>query len=201
MSDQHKPPAYYPHHAPVPANTSVSLPSLPTNAGGLRIGTATSLARKDAEFIRAHADKFRAETDRTHAVGELIDARLALVPRLVALQHLDEIAHNAYLQGRADREQALAMQALQHELAQEQLLSQIMIARHHTAQYTPTLPTLPRVPQAPTTASTQPPPTSPPAGLTPEDLDTIIAQMPDISSEARAALLRLAKAAAAERGG
>lgn len=170
------------------------LPMLPTRSGAV-LGSARRLARKDAELIRAQTDKIDAEVKRTQAVGRLIDARLELVPRLVALHHIDEIAHHAYELGRADRAHALHMQSLRHTIEQQELVNQL-IAVQAAGQ--------PPAPQ-PVYAQGQPAPQPQAApaqpGLSPGEVDAILAQLPDVPPEARATAARLLRAALAERRG
>jgi hypothetical protein len=191
MSEERKrlpPPT--PHHLPAasPATTpSVALPSLPTSSGKVW-GSRTSLMEADTRFVRAHSQYLEARTEQTNQMKLLVDARIGLALKISELAILPELAQHEYERGRCDRAHDVAMQRLTHETAEVNARINLLRAQQHLASLEP------QPEPAPQPAFT-------PGGLTPDEVEEIIASLPEASDELRRTISLLLKGRLKEKQG
>ncbi len=174
MSDQRKrlpPPTGA--HLPTPTSASApttALPSLPTSSGKVW-GSRTTIMQADARFVRAHSEYLQARTEQTQQMKALVDARIGLALKIAELATLPELVEHEYQRGRRDRLHDSAMQRLVHETAEVNARINLVRAQQHLTALTPE-------PEPPA-----PPPA--PVGLTPDEVEELIAALPDASEELR----------------
>lgn len=157
-----------------------SLPMLPGSSGAV-FGTRTDIARKDSEFVKAHAELIRARTEQSDAMRGLVESRVALAATLARLASIGELTQYDYARGRLDRTHELRMLALRCETDQLHAEVKLIEARQAITRLTPT----PAPPAAP--------PPAPPPGLSPDEVDELLASLPEISAETRHTLALLLK--------
>jgi hypothetical protein len=160
-------------HLPVAspaASPTATLPALPASSGKIW-GSRTTIMRADARFVQAHSEYLQARTEQTQQMKALLDARIGLALKIAELATLPELVEHEYQRGRRDRLHDNAMQRLTHETAEVNARINLARAQQHLASFEP-----------------QPePPVSPPdvVGLTPDDVDELLAALPDIADETK----------------
>jgi len=163
-------------HLPVPSPASTpsgTLPSLPSSSGKVW-GSRTTIMEADARFVRAHSSYLEARTEQTNQMRMLVDARISLALKFAELAVLPELVHHEYDRGHRDRAHHVVMQALTHEAAEVNARINLVRAQQHLSSLHPD----PEPPAAP-----HPPPA--PAGLTPGEVDELLAAMPELSDETK----------------
>src|SRR5688572_24976479 len=91
---------------PVPVRTQVSIPAphLPSYAGPFSIfGSRTTVARRNAKFVEAHAAFLKAKANQSQAMADLVDARMALAVRLARLTTIQDVIEHEHVIGRMER--------------------------------------------------------------------------------------------------
>ncbi len=154
------------------ASARPSLPSLPATSGAW-LGTRVTIMRKDAEFVRQHTEYLQARTSQSNAMRELVDSRLSLATTIAKLSALPEIAEHEYLKGRADRAYEMCVLTLRHQTGIADAEATLVQAQQYLASLRPQ-PTQPTSPPAPA-----------PQGLTPAEVNEVIAALDDISPEVK----------------
>lgn len=187
-----------PHQAAqLPAVRAPSLPDLPATSEQFAL-TRRSRASKDAAFTRAHADWVQARAEQADAARALSDARFALAVALSKWQHIDEVCQYEYQKGFLTRLSELRVLALELETREINARigrDQAMLALQAYQPQPPSQPTA--AAHAPPVA---PPPPAPPPGLTPSEIDEMLAQMPELSKEVRSTISYLLNARLREKG-
>jgi len=166
MSDDRSlspPPAYLP---PAPTDARPTLPSLPSSSGAFW-GSATSILKQDTNFVEAHTAYLQARTAQTTAMRDLVDKRQALSIAIGKISALPEIAQHEYERGRRDRAHDAAMQQFVHQTAEINARINLLRAEQHLASFEP--------------AHSAPAP----SGLTPPEIDELLAALPDVSEDTR----------------
>jgi hypothetical protein len=155
----------------LPTRSAPSVPALPSSSGQLA-WTRKSLAEKDAAYTRARADWLRAQTEHYQAAKELSDARFAFAVGLSKWHSLNEVCEHEDRKGYLTRISELKVLAL--ELETKEITARIArdAAILALSAYQP-----------------QPPPPSAPApapvGLTPDEVDELLSNFPDLTAETR----------------
>jgi hypothetical protein len=175
MSDRKIPPMTVYRHPPATSQYGGSMPSRPTSSGAW-LGSRTTIARKDTDFTKADEALLRAKAGQTDAMCRLMEARIAAELVYSRLMQLPELKTHAHLLGRAQREHESAMFALNSET--ERALAQIRLeeARQILARTQPV-------------KNQQSPAPVPSAGLSPSEIEQVLAQVPEINNELRQTLL------------
>lgn len=153
------------------AAPSVALPSLPTSSGKVW-GSRTSIMRADADFVRAHSNYLSARVEQTSQMRSLVDVRISLALKIAELAILPELARHEYDKGRRDRSHDVAMQQLTHQTAEVNARIDLLQAHQHLQSLGPEAP-------SPTPAA------SASAGLTPDEVDELLSNFPDLTAETR----------------
>ena len=166
--------------AAVPATTpTVALPALPTSSGKVW-GSRTTIMQADARFVHAHSEYLQARTEQTQQMRTLVESRIGLALKLAELATLPELVEHEYQRGRRDRLHDTAMQRLTHETAEVNARINLVRAQQHLTSLAPD----------PTPPSAPPPQ---PAGLTPDEVEELIAALPDAPDELRRTISLLLK--------
>jgi hypothetical protein len=187
-----------PHQgARLPSVRAPALPDLPHSSGQLAL-TPRSRAVKDARYVRAHADWLVARTEQANAARQLSDSRFALAVALSKWQSLGEVCDHEYKKGFLSR--ASELRVLELELETKEITARI--ARDQAMLVLQTYqPQPPPPPPAPVVAQPPPPPPPPPPpGLTPGEVDELLAQLNELSPETKKTISYLLHARMREKG-
>ena len=149
----------------MPARSSVHLPA----SGGAWLGTRTALLKKDAHFVRTHADFLDARTTQAKSAQACVDARIELARSIARLDWLPEILEVDYLCGKFDRAHEIEMRRIAHQTAEVNARINLVGSQQHLASLNP---------------HPEPPPVAP-TGLTPDDVDELLSNFPDLTVETR----------------
>jgi hypothetical protein len=174
----------------MPARGSVNLPA----DGGAWWGTPTTIQRKNAAFVRAHADYLDARTAQARSAQAYIDACHELARSIARLDWLPEILEADYLRGKLDRAHEIQMRRIAHETAEAHARINLMHALQHLAS-------LERERLASPTQSIAPGAPLQPPGLSPDEVEEIIASLPEASDELRRTISLLLKGRLKEKQG
>ncbi len=151
----------------------------------------------DARFNRALADNLRAQADACKAAGEYSDARFDLAVTLSRWNTLPDVIAHFERKGFMERDNELAVLAAELETK----LINARIARDQAMlvlqSFQPQPPPAPLPPITPPPAQTPPPL---PPGLTPAEIDEMLAQMPELSPETRRSISYILNARLREKG-
>jgi hypothetical protein len=148
-------------------------PALPSSSGAVW-GTTTRILRKDAEFIRQHADVLAAKTTQAQNFKALVTERIAVALKLAELATLPELIEHEWQKGVRDREHVLTMQQIAHQTLETQAMVGLADAQRQLAQYHP-------APEPPTPAAA--PAAAAPRGLTPADIKAAAQRLPELQPE------------------
>lgn len=145
-----------------------STPPMPSSSGAW-LGKRTTILRKDADFVRVHADYLRARCDQSDAMRELIDSRIGVAKTMAKLAALSEIVEHEYRLGHREREHELHLFDIHHQT--EAVTAHIALAevQARLAAISPHAPALP------TPAAG--------GGLSPDEIEEILQVLPEISPE------------------
>jgi hypothetical protein len=180
--------------SPAPLTPRPRVPSLPSDSGAI-FGSRTRIARKDAEFIETDTRRILAQKAQADAFAGLIESRMTAALSIAKLAALPEMARHEYLHGRAEREaeqdkweHEARVAALEHKREETNALADLVRAQQRLAELQPK-PAPPPQPSASPLAPTPPPPA--PVGLTPTDVEDVIASLPEIMPDTLKTISRL----------
>ncbi len=163
-----------------------SLPDLPSSSGAVW-GTRRGIVRKDTEYVKQHAAYLQARTTQSSAMRDLVESRVALAVALSQLSAVPEICAAEYLKGRRERARDLLITDLHCQEAELRAKAAVASAQKHLLSLEPPLEKASEAAQ-------------PQAGLTPAEIDELVATMPDISDGARRTLSLLLHGRVQEKG-
>jgi hypothetical protein len=188
MADQKRPPFSLPamRDTRMPARGSVHLPA----DSGAWWGSPTTILKKNAAFVRAHADYLDARTTQARSGQAYVDACHELARSIARLDWLPDVLEADYLRGKLDRAHEIQMLRIAHATAEAE--ARITLAR--TEHY---LASLRHGPEAASSPHSPPQP----AGLTPDEVEEIIASLPEASDELRRTISLLLKGRLKEKQG
>jgi hypothetical protein len=173
MADKKNVPASRKYSPPSVVAPRPSMPALPYESGAFW-GTPTTILKKDAAFTAAHAELLRQRQNQADAMAGLVHSRISLALKLSELHVLPELVAHHYEVGRQDRDHEIALQRLTHETAETNAEIELTRAQQHLASLQP--------------ANESPAPAQLPAaaaGLTPDEVDELLSNFPDLSAETR----------------
>jgi hypothetical protein len=170
----------------LPAQGSVQLPA----DGGAWWGTPTTIQKKNAQFVRAHADYLDARATQARSAQAYIDGCYELARSIARLDWLPEVLEDDYLRGKLDRAHAIEMARIGHATAEAQARLQLLEALEREQRFQ-------APPQQQPTAFA--PMQSP--GLSPDEVEEIIASLPEASEEMRRTISLLLKGRLKEKQG
>lgn len=153
---------------------------LPSSSGA-SWGSRNRILLKDTAYVRHHADFLNGRIAQAHAMGALVEARIALSLSLSKLGALPEIIAAEYLKGRRERAREVLITDLRCQEAE--LRAKAAVASAHKL-----LESINPPPQSPEQLPATPPPPQP-SGLTPDEIDELVAGgLPEIDEETRRTL-------------
>lgn len=165
----------------------VSMPHLnpgnsqwPTQLG--RYARNTAIVQADAKYMRARADQVAAATELAQKFEEWIvtHSRLSWV---------GERCEHEHLKGRLSMRNEIACMLLEHELQQTNLRTQVAASSYQLAQY--------GAPPERSEPAPAPPPIPP--GLSVEDVEAVLHNMPDVKPEIAQMLMLALRGSLAEK--
>ncbi|HEX2841391.1 hypothetical protein [Hyphomicrobium sp.] len=166
MTQRPKPPA---RHTP-----RISIPELPSDGSYSSFAdlfkTPEEIADRDARFVEAHARFLTAKGTQANALHDLVLARMRVARLMVELAELPEIC-------RREQEHRLRMLSLENEA--EATEAAIVLAEARS-----------RLALAMGASSSAP---ASPSGLSIDDVETILGQLPEIGSDTLLTVMRLLK--------
>ena len=113
----------------MPARGSVHLPA----DSGAWWGSPTTILKKNAAFVRAHADYLEARTTQARSGQGYVDACHELARSIARLDWLPEILEADYLRGKLDRAHDIEMQRIAHATAQAEARINLARTEHYLA--------------------------------------------------------------------
>jgi hypothetical protein len=152
--------------------------------GGAWIGFPATLLKKDANFVRTHADYLDARATQARSAQACVDARIELARSIARLDWLPEILEADYVRGKLDRAYSIELQRIAHQTSEAQARAGLAAARQLLASYEP-----------------QPAETPIPSGLSTDEVEDIIASLPEASDELRRTISLLLKGRLKEKQG
>ena len=164
----------------LPASWDAPRPSLPTllRSSGAWFGTRTRILRKDTEYVEQSTKNLTALAAQSAAMRSLIDNRVALARSMTDVAAIGEICAAHYLQGRRTRASQLLLLDIKCQTDETDARTLLAEAQKRLAAFDP--------PSTPAPARAD-------GGLTPAQVDEIIATLPEVSEETRETLLQLLK--------
>lgn len=178
-------PAISPNRTPV--RGAVHLPA----DGGAWFGTRTTVLKKNANFVREHAAYLDARAVQARSAQTYVDACHELARSIARLDWLPEVLEADYLRGKLERAHEIEMARIAHATAEAQARINLARADHYLASL--------RDGPEPTPSSQAS--TQQPAALTPDEVEEIIASLPEASDELRRTISLLLKGRLKEKQG
>lgn len=175
-------PALADHRAPV--RGSIHLPAEPDGF------FATQRLRKQAAFVREHAQWLEARTTQVRSAQAYVDACHELARSIARVDWLPEVLEADYVRGKLDRAHEIVMQRIAHATAEAQARVNLVRAEHYLASLREGEP----VPSLQPSQQQS-------AGLTPDEVEEIIASLPEASDELRRTISLLLKGRLREKQG
>jgi hypothetical protein len=179
-----------PKPAHLPATRPASVPTLPSSAGGIAF-SRRQRQEMDARFSRALSDNLRARTEATKAAADYSDARFDLAVRLSRWNTLDAVIAHEERKGFLSRSSELTVLALELETREINARISRDAAMLALSAYQPQ----PQQPPMPTAA---PQPTAP-VGITPEEVEHVLQNFPDMKPEFITPIVMMLRAVLAEK--
>jgi hypothetical protein len=172
----------------LPTRSSTLRPILPAmpSSGGSWFGTRTRLNYKDERYVRSHTAVILAKSTQTDVMRQLIDNRVALALSISKLAAIAEVCAAEYLKGRRQRAADLLLHDLSCQEAELHAKAAVAVARKHLNTIAPLDASSDRDADAP-------------AALTPDEVDEILAELPEIPEEARHTVSLLLNARVSEK--
>lgn len=170
MTDKQRP-------APLRPAPTISVPDLPSDSGSW-FGSRTQILEKDARFVRAHADFLDARASQANSLFDLTAARMRLFRLMAELAALPETC-------RRQEEHKLRMLALRNEAEATEAAIILAEARGRLSQVMGGV-----KPAAAPTAND---------ALTIDDVESILAQFPEIEGDSIGKISMLLRALMREK--
>ena len=164
-------------------------PMLPASSGAF-FGTRTHLVKKDAEFVKAHTEHLDARVEQYNAANRLMEARVACELTAGRLGNIDLIKQHEFRRGQHDRQQEERGWQHQHQLSAIQRDTQLVQAEAALLEAKA---------QRAALQALAPQPEAPERALSVDDLEELVAVMPELSEDQRAAFLRMARGLLSEK--
>jgi hypothetical protein len=165
------------------ARRSVTVPL--AGSSGAWFGSRTRILRKDTEHVELSNRQLNARVAEATTMRALIDARIALARALTEMAALGEICAAHFLKARRQRASELLVHELKCQSDEASARATLIAAQTNLNALAP---------PAPVAASA-----SAEAGLTPAEVDEILASLPDIPPEARPTVSLLLNARVSEK--
>lgn len=172
-----------------PAGEPPSLPMLPSSSGAV-LGGRTTVLQKDTEFVQTHTQFLRARAEQSDAMRGLVDSRIALAATLARLAAVDQLTAHDFERGAREREHELRM--LELKARTDEVIAELRLREAHR-----NLDAVDAPPASATSAGSGAP--QQPAGLTPDEVDELVASLPEVAPETRHTLSLLMKGLIKER--
>ena len=164
-----------PTRAHVPVYSPPAAPSLPSLPAGNSVWPfPVGRYERNSREVAGSAAYMRARADQAAACAELIAQREALGLAIARLHSLPERCQFEYERARLERLNTLELLRLQHELEVTNKKIEVANASMNLARALP----IQEVPAPPA-----PPPTPAPSGLSLEEVEQMLMQMPDVKPE------------------
>jgi hypothetical protein len=168
-----------------PVRGSIHLPAEPSGF------FATNRLRKQAAFVREHTQWLEARTAQVRSGQAYVEACHELARSIARLDWLPEVLEADYLRGKLERVHEIEMGRIAHATAEAQARINLMRLEHYLAS-------LRGGPEAPPSLQ---PPQHQPGGLTPDEVEEIIASLPEASDDLRRTISLLLKGRLKEKQG
>lgn len=166
----------------MPVRGAVHLPA----DGGAWFGTRTMVLRKNATFVRTHADYLDARAAQARSAQAYVDACHELARSIARLDWLPEILEADYLRGKLERAHEIEMQRIAYATAEAHARVALLEALQAADRFLPA-------------QHASAPPSQP--GLSPDEVEEIIASLPEASDELRRTISLLLKGRLKEKQG
>jgi hypothetical protein len=167
----------------MPVRGAVHLPA----DGGAWFGTRTMVLRKNTTFVRTHGEYLDARAAQARSAQAYVDACHELARSIARLDWLPEILEADYLRGKLDRAHEIEMQRITHATTEAHARVALLEALQSAERFLPAA--------QPASA----PPSQP--GLSPDEVEEIIASLPEASDELRRTISLLLKGRLKEKQG
>lgn len=154
----------------------ISIPDLPSSSGAW-FGTRTTIVGKDADFVEEHARFLEARATQSNALLSLLSARMRIARVMVELAALPEVC-------RREQEHKLRMLSLKNEVEATEAAFILAAARSRLSEV------MGGVKQAAPAASDV---------LTIDDVESILAQFPEIEGDSIGKISMLLRALVREK--